>query len=246
MLSGDEIMNKISKSAWSGVLFSLFMLPLLGFSLNIGVNNQVNTGIITGGNCTQGDGVTRQEKRQVDFFNAIFVDGIFEVVVNSGLDQHVVVTADSNLHSMITTIVEGQKLVISTNGAICTQNPLVLEISLKELKSIAAGGSSDLSVAATNCISDAFSVDLSGTSSMKLTGNCNTFAVQLQGTSELDSSGFKAENVTIAVADATEASINVTRKLTGTSSGTSEVFYSGNPREVQVQASDVSEVSPSP
>jgi len=147
---------------------------------------------------------------------------------------------------MITTTVEGQTLVISTNGAICTQNPLILEISLKELKSIAAGGSSDLSVAATNCISDAFSVDLSGTSSMKLTGGCNTLAVLLQGTSELDSSGFKAENGTIAVADATEASINVTRKLTGTSSGTSEVFYSGNPMEVQVQASDVSEVSPSP
>lgn len=239
-------MEKNCKITWLRVLFIVFLLPLLGFSINIGVNNQVNTGTVTGGNCIQGDGAIKQEKRQVDFFNAVDVDGIFEVVVTSGVDKSVVVTADSNLHSMITTTVKDQKLVISANGAICTQNPLVLEISLKELKSITAGGSSDLSVISNNCISDVLFVDLSGTSSMKLTGGCSILNVQLQGTAELDGSGFMAENVTIRAEDATEASINVSRKLTGTSSGTSEVYYSGNPREVQVQISDVSEVSPSP
>jgi len=238
-------MTIISKISWLHLLLSFILLPLFGFSINIGVNNQVNTGTITGGNCTQGNGAIKKVKRKVDFFNAVSVDGIFEVIVTSGLDESVVVTADSNLHSMITTTVKGQKLVVSTNGAICTQNPLVLEISLKDLKSIVAQGSSDLSVTADGCMSEAFFVDLSGTSSMKLTGSCNTLDAKLQGTAELDSTGFAAGNVTINMEDATEASINVTQKLSGATSGTSEVFYSGNPREVQVQVSDVSEVTPS-
>ncbi len=226
-------------------LFLLFFL--LGFTeINIGMNNQVNTGTISGGNCLHGNGVVKKESRNVDLFKEISVEGIFEVSVICGKKQNVVIKADSNLHSKITTIVKNNKVIISSKGAICTQNPMIVEIALTELKSISLDGSSEIFVASNNCASEKFSVYMGGTSSMKLTGRCRNFDVQLQGTAELDGSEFEAQNVTIKAEDATEAVIYVTEKLSGTSSGTSEVFYSGSPEEVEVQSSDVSEISPSP
>lgn len=240
-------MKTFSKIVCLRVFPCLFLLfSLLGFTeINIGMNNQVNTGTITGGNCLHGNGAVKEESRNVGSFEEISVDGIFEVSVISGKKQKVVIKADSNLHSRITTTVKNKKIIISSKGAICTQNPMIVEITLAELKSISLEGSSEIFVVSNNCTSEKFSVDLGGTSSMKLTGRCKNLDVQLQGTAELDGSEFEAQNVNIKAEDATEALIYVTEKLSGTSSGASEVFYSGSPEKVEVQSSDVSEISPS-
>ncbi len=236
--------------SWFVVLFRIafsliFLVPLLGFTeINIGVNNQVNTGTVVGAGCTQGNGETKKEARVVKKFNEIRVSGVFEVVVRCGKEQKVEVTADSNLLTSISTSVTSGILEISSKGAICTQNPMILEIYPVQLNRVVVDGSNEVMLNGGKCISELLAISLDGTSTMKLIGSGNALDIHLGGTAELDSLGYEARNIQIHSSDATEAQVYVTEKLTGVTSGTSEITYSGNPGLVSVESHDISEIIP--
>ncbi len=226
------------------ILLCLFFL--FGFqNINIGVNNQVNTGGIVGGDCIQGNGRMTAEVRHTEPFSEINVEGVFDINFSCGDRQFVEITADSNLLKKIITEVKKDKLTIYAKGAVCTQNPMAVKITIrKALQKITANGSSDLKGLLEGCSSDELSVDLQGACTMKLAGSTQNFELRLQGASEFDGEEFHARNVKIITEDATEAKIFVTDKLSGRAGGTSEVQYGGNPAHVQVDRSDIGEVSP--
>ncbi|WP_457576836.1 GIN domain-containing protein [Desulfomarina sp.] len=236
--------KKVFRLRYGLVLLCLFFL--FGFqNINIGVNNQVNTGGIVGGDCIQGNSRMTEEVRHAEPFSEINVEGVFDVHLSCGDRQRVEITADSNLHSKIITKVKNGKLTVFSEGAVCTQNPMVLKITIKKtLEKIAASGSSDLVGLLNTCSSDKLLVDLEGASTMRLAGSTRELELRLQGASEFDGEDFHVQNVKIITEDATEAKIFVTDNLSGSVGGTSEVQYDGNPAHVQVDTSDIGEVSP--
>lgn len=234
-------MNIGIKSVFAG----LVLIFLLGATeINIGVNNQVNTGRIVGGNCRQGDGDIIKERRELDQFKDLAIDGIFTVNVRCGQKSEVSVTADKNLYSLITTVVEDNTLHLSTSESYCTQASFVIDIVQKEIGSITADGSSEMVVDCNSFKDDKLSVELRGTSIMKISGAVDSFTLNVQDTAEIDASEFKAGKVDIKASDATVARINVSEKLTGVGSDASEIHYKGQPQIVEVDAQDVSEFTP--
>ncbi len=88
------------------VTFS-FCGSAMSIEINIGTNNQVSTGTISGiEGCLEGSGKMQTEKRSVGSFEKLSVDGVFTVRVMPGQDGPVVVTADDNLLKLVTTDVK--------------------------------------------------------------------------------------------------------------------------------------------
>lgn len=226
------------------VLAGVILIFLLGATeINIGVNNQVNTGKIVGSNCRQGDGVVMKERRALDQFKDLVIDGIFVVNVRCGSKDEVFVTADKNLHSLITAVVKDRRLNLSTTASYCTQNSFIVDIVQKEIGSITADGSSELVVDCKSFANDKLSVELRGTSNMKINGAVKSFTINLQDSSELDASGFSVKDARIKASDATVARLNVSGKLSGTSSDASEIHYRGQPKTVDVDVQDAGEIA---
>lgn len=224
---------------------TLVLLFLLGATeINIGVNNQVNTGKIVGGNCLQGNGNVTKKRLVVEQFKEIVVDGVFVVNVVCGQSPDITITADQNLHSLISAVVKNGKLHLSTSGSYCTTNSFIADISLNELASITADGSSEFAVECNSAANGKMEFDLRGTSSMVVSGKAKTVSMSLQDSTELDALRLKAENVHIKASDASTAHINVSQKLSGEGSDASTIRYRGQPPIVKVQTADASECSP--
>jgi len=224
---------------------SVMLVFLLGATeINIGVDNQVNTGKVVGGNCLQGNGKLTKKHLELVEFKDISVDGVFSVNVVCGKKSELVVTADDNLHSLISTSVKNGKLHISTRGSYCTSNSFVVDIALQQLASIAADGSSELVVNCNNLAQEKLVLELRGTSVLTLSGKAKNVAVTVQDSTELEAYHLTAETVHIKASDAATAKVHVTQKLTGESSDASTITYRGKPKMVQVQTSDASECSP--
>lgn len=224
------------------ILAGSAMVLLMGATeINIGVNNQVNTGTIVGGNCRKGDGKIVKEPRSVGPFKELALDGIFVVNLSCGPKSEVLVTADKNLHPLIDTVVKDKKLSLSTTESYCTENSFVVDIVQKDLSAITADGSSELVVDCASFVNDKLSVELRGTSTMKISGTVKSLDLHIQDTAEFDGTELKAGSISITASDATVARLNVSGKLTGSGSDASEIHYWGKPKVVQVNAQDVSE-----
>jgi len=223
----------------------LLLVFLLGATeINIGVNNQVNTGKIVGGNCLQGNGNVTKKRLVVEQFKDIVVDGVFRVNVMCGKNPEITITADENLHSLISAAANNGKLQLSTTGSYCATNSFVADISLNELASIIADGSSELEVNCNSAANGKLAIELRGTSSMTISGTAKNVRMSLQDSTEIDAFQLKAEMVDIKASDASTARVNVSQKLTGSGSDASTINYRGQPRIVKVQTSDASECSP--
>ncbi|HBG20719.1 MAG: hypothetical protein A2X81_00420 [Desulfobacterales bacterium GWB2_56_26] len=212
--------------------------------INIGVNNQVNTGTIVGGNCRKGNGIIVKEQRSLEAFKDLAVEGVFVVNLSCGPKSEVAVTADKNLHPLIDAVVKNNKLSLSTTESYCTENSFVVDIVQKDLSSITADGSSELVVDCSSFVNDKLSVDLHGTTTLKISGTVKSLDLKIQDTAEFDGSELNAGNISIKASDATTARLNVTGKLTGTGTDASTIHYSGKPKVVDVDAQDVSEFTP--
>ncbi len=216
------------------------LLMLMGATeINIGTNNQVNTGVIIGGDCLKGNGQVTSEQREVAPFSRVSVDGVFAVHIRSGGRQSLVVEAENNLLPKLRTEVADGRLTITSEGSICTTTGIVVSIELPQLEAIQAGGSSQIVMESEQ--GDApLAVDLHGTTAMQLSGRLDSLQVRQKDATELDATNCPVQRLHIEIADASSASLRVTDKLTGESRDVSSVSYWGRPPDVSVQAFDVS------
>ncbi len=239
--------NKFNLISVAVSLASVLLFPIslmAATEINIGENNQVNTGKIIGGNCLQGNGKLSKKTAIVEDFKDIVVDGVFAVNVVCGKKTEVTVTADDNLHSLISTVVKNGQLHLSTSGSYCTSNTFVIDITLNKLASITADGSSDLTVECNLAANAPLNIALRGTSSMNISGKAGTVSVSLQDSTELNGFQLIAENVTVKASDAATANLYASQKIVGEGSDASTINYRGRPQIVKVKTTDASECSP--
>lgn len=228
------------------LLLLLAFLPLLlgATEINIGQNNTVVTGGVTGGNCLEGNGSVEQEERQITPVREVAVDGAFDVKVVCGGQMGVQVTGDSNLLPVIQTKVVGTRLEVTTSKSICTTNPLIVEIFVSELSYLSAIGSSDLSLNCSAISLPQLEIVLTGSTSLKAVGVVKKLSVKLDGSSEIDAAGLVAKSVSVDAGGSTEALLFASEKISGTSRDASDVIYMGSPAVANVSAADASDFAP--
>jgi len=210
--------------------------------INIGVNNQVNTGVIVGNDCNKGNGKVVKQQRPLDLFEKIDIDGSFNVNIVNGLETAVEVIAEGNILPLIRTEVRNNTLYVTTDGSFCTTHPLRINIITRSISSIAVRSASEVVYEAGTSSSDDLSINLADASEMVVSGKGQRANIVLQDASDLDASQFEVKNVMINTSGSSEAKIMVTGRLSAKATDASEVYYDGNPEILKKQALDAGDI----
>ena len=210
--------------------------------INIGVNNQVNTGVIVGNNCIKGNGKVIKQQRLIGLFEKIDIDGSFNVNIVNGQEAGVEVIAEGNILPLIRTEVRNNTLYITTDGSFCTTQPLRVNIIVRNISSIGARSASEVVYETGTYSSDDLFINLADASEMVVSGKGQRADIVLQDASDLDASQFEVKDVTINTSGSSNAKIMVSGSLSAKASDASEVYYSGNPEILKNQALDASDI----
>ncbi len=221
-------------SVWL-VVFCFMVFCMSKFGQNC--NAEVNTGVITG--CIEGSGVTKTEQRQVDSFNAIDVDGAFDVYIECQREKSVEITTDDNILPHISTKVRGQTLYI-TSGSICPKSQLDINISIDSIHYFASSGASDVSISNVN--NEKFGMSLSGAGDIEVSGRTDKFETDISGAVEIDAKHLLSEETSISASGAAEAEVHASKSLFIEISGVGDICYYGNPGKVVKHVSGVGEI----
>lgn len=201
---------------------------LFNFSLNFG-------GV-------HGSGNVVSEKRGLSGFKAVDVGGVFQIEITSQKEFGVEVEADDNLLPLIKTEVRNGILNIETERKLSSSNPLRVRISAPDIDKLEVSGAAN--VILNDLKNSGLSVDSSGASKIKISGETEKLTVDVSGATKVDAESLTAENATVDARGASHVNVNVTGQLRSDASGASKIVYSGSPVSVEKKTSGASSVSP--
>ncbi len=175
----------------------------------------------------KGSGVKKEEVREVGAFTAVSIEGAMRLNVVIGPAQKVVISGDDNIVPDVVTKVDGDKLVIETEGSYRTELPLTATVTVPKLTALEISGASKGNV--KGITGDNFSVEVSGAAKVTLAGTVNKLAVEVSGAAKIEAAGLKAHDVAVESSGASKIETHAERSLTAKVSGAGSVRYKGSP-----------------
>lgn len=199
--------------------------------------------------CEKGSGKQASEKRKVDAFTKIKVSGNYKILLKQG-PATITVTTDDNLLKLIKTNVSGGELKINTDGDICNNGQIIVNITNPDFQAVKSSGTLDLSADTLLNVKD-FDMELAGVSKINLdmnaaniktlangkaeinlTGQATSHSVTMNGSANLNALDFTVANYRIETSGDTHCKVNVLNELSVNSSGAGDVQYKGNPAKI--------------
>lgn len=211
-----------------------------GQIVNTSEGGVIRTGTVSG--CVEGNGTIKTDVRTVDHFSEIHIDGSLDVSVDFQETPRIVVEIDENILPHVTTEVKGQTLHISSQGAICTQNPLVVQVSTDQLSRLISDGANRVTVSQID--NKELTVGLNGSGELNASGQTGKFVVTIGGASSLFTGNLRADEVQVRLDGAGEAEVHATKKLVAEITGAGDIRYSGNPADVTKTITGVGVIEP--
>jgi hypothetical protein len=181
----------------------------------------------------QGDVVS--EDRTTTAFRHISVGAGIKVVVGTGGDTSVTLSAQQNLIKLITTEVRDDQLVVQvTAPGVTSTLPITLTISVPELDSIT------LSAGATGILEDVggpLTVDVSAGSAMKAIGQVESLKVTASSGAVATLGELLAGSAVVNLTGGSSAQMHVTGAVTGTADAGSTLVLTEKAGSVDVKTS---------
>jgi len=190
----------------------------------------------------QGLGVAATATRALPTFSGIDLAGSNNVTVVAGAQQSVVVHADSNLLSHVTTQVKAGELIIGDFGIFAAKNPMYVEVSVPSLAVLDLSGNGTIAV--TGNKASRLTVDLSGSGDIYVSGSVTRLYVSIDGSGNAQLSGLIARNVEAVVSGSGAIFVMATQSLDAKVPGSGAVLYSGNPAHVTTSITGSGAVTP--
>lgn len=205
----------------------IFVLVLAGIGIAIAV---LVHGGGSPGSGVQGSGVAATQTRAVAPFSGLDLAGANDVTVTVGAPQSVVVHADSNLITHITTRVVAGTLVIGDTGSFTTRTPMSVDVSMPSLTALNLSGDGQISVTGIN--TPQLTLTVSGSGLLKAAGTAVRLTVTLSGKGEAQLSQLTARDVRAVVTGSGLIQVTATTSLDAAVPGTGAIIYGGNPPQV--------------
>ncbi len=204
----------------------------------------------------------KSETRTPGSFTKIETGGSWDVVVTKGSKDEVRLETTSFDLSKVITKVENETLKIKLEKGNYNNVNLKVYVTVRELESIGAGGSGDVTLA-SDFGANSFTIGLSGSGSIttkninagKLNvgmsgsgkisiagGQADEATIGQSGSGDLDAINFTAETVDIGKSGSGDVSIGVTESFTVGSSGSGNIYYRGNPEKQSIGISGSSKL----
>jgi Putative auto-transporter adhesin, head GIN domain len=199
-------------------------------------------GTKSSGSGVQGSGVAVTQTRAVAGFSGLDLAGSNNVTVVLGAPQSVVVRADSNLISHVTTNVVAGTLVIGNTGSFTTKTPMSVKISVPSLTALNLSGSGQLSV--TGIDAPRLTVTISGSGLLTAAGTATRLDVTLSGDGWARLDQLTASEVHAVVTGSGLIQVTATTSLDAAVSGSGAIVYSGDPPQVTSSVTGTGAVTP--
>ena len=182
------------------------------------------------GSGVQGSGIAASQTRAVAAFSRLDLAGSNNVSVVVGARQSVVVHADSNLISRVTTQVVAGTLVIGNAGGFTTRTPMSVDVSVPSLTVLNLSGDGQISV--TGVKAPRLAVTVSGSGLLSAAGATTRLDVTLSGAGQAQLDQLIARDVHAVVTGSGLIQVTATTSLDAAVPGTGAIIYSGNPPQV--------------
>jgi hypothetical protein len=190
----------------------------------------------------QGSGVAATSTRALANFSGIDLAGSNNVTVVAGARQSVVVHADTNLLSRVTTQVKAGKLIIGDVGSFAVKSRMYVEVSVPSLAALDLPGSGTITVSGISA--SRLAVALSGRGNISASGSVTRLSVSIDGDGTAQFSGLTARNVDAAVGGSGTIFVTATQSLDAKVPGSGTILYSGNPPQVTTSITGSGAVTP--
>ncbi|MES2828919.1 MAG: head GIN domain-containing protein [Bacteroidota bacterium] len=184
-------------------------------------------------------------------FDKIDVSGAIKLILKQDSTYGIKIEADSNLMEYIKADVSGSELVLKMKkGSYCGEDSVVIYVGIGELKELTGAGAVkiatdghiyakdvDLNFAGASEVSlnlNAANVTtrIDGVGKLKLAGQAGSHRLTTTGSAEIDAFNFIAGAYDIHVTGTGKANINVLNDLKVKTEGSSEIYYKGNPQNI--------------
>ncbi|MNK04180.1 hypothetical protein D3C87_220400 [compost metagenome] len=206
--------------------------------------------------CIEDSGNHVNRAVSVKNFDKIKVDGAIKLVMTQDSSYRIQVEADSNIITYVKADVSGSELKIKLDyDRYCGTDSIVVHAGIGELKNLDLAGAvkvvGDGRIYATDLdmnfsgASDV-SLDLSaskvttkvdGVSKIALIGQAGVHDLKIKGTAKVEAFDFVVGIYNIETEGTGKANINVLNELKVKTSGSSEIYYKGNPKKVDEKKS---------
>jgi Putative auto-transporter adhesin, head GIN domain len=206
-----------------GILTATVIVAVIGVVLLVRSGGSHGSG-------TQGSGVAATQTRATGSFSRLDLAGSNNVIVTVGAPQSVVVHADSNLVSHVTTQVVAGTLVIADTGSFTTRSPMSVDISVPSVSALNLSGDGQITV--TGISSPQLAVTVSGDGLLTATGTVTRLDVTLSGDGQAQLAQLNARDVHAVVTGSGLIQVTATTSLNAEVPGTGAIMYGGNPPQV--------------
>lgn len=178
----------------------------------------------------QGSGVAATQTRATAKFSSLDLAGSNNVSVTVGGPQSVVVHADSNLISHVTTGVVAGTLVIGDTGSFTARSPMSVDVRVPSLSALHLSGDGRIGV--TGISAPRLTVTVSGDGLLSAAGTVTRLDVVLSGDGQAQLSLLTARDVHAVVTGSGLIQVAATTSLHAEVPGTGVITYRGNPSQV--------------
>lgn len=180
----------------------------------------------------EGSGDFETRTYDLSDFDAIRIDGVFEIEVTAGEDYEVKVEAEDNLFEYIIVETKRGELVLDLENdvEIETDESILVMISMPALVEIDGNGVYELT--ATGIDNEKTEIYVQGVGSVELEGRTEDLRVESNGVGEVDLRDLVAQTADVRVEGIGDVYVFVEQDLRARVSGLGDVVYGGNPESV--------------
>jgi hypothetical protein len=190
-----------------------------------------------------GSGAAATQTRSLPPFTGVELAGDNNVVVRVGPRQSVVVHADSNLLTRVTTRVRSGTLVIGTTpGNLNAKSPMFVVVNVPSLDGLTLQGAGN--IAATGIDEPRLTVALPGSGNIDATGAATRLDVTISGQGTAALRGLTARHATAALTGDGTIMVTATNSLAARVSGSGTILYEGNPAHVAQRVTGSGTIGP--
>jgi len=197
--------------------------------------------------CIDGSGPEVKENLELGDFSELEIDLDADVVIHVGNQPSVSISAQENLHKVISTVVRGNNLVIEARPCINTRDRVQIELTVTSLSAIKLNGSADITSmdelhndelelkinGSGNIMADIFTnqldVKINGSGNVIIAGSAKEADVVINGSGDVRAESLQAYKADIRINGSGDVDINALNDLKATIKGSGDVTYSGNP-----------------
>ena len=191
----------------------------------------------------RGSGIEATTARSVAGFNEVSISGVGRLLIEAGDVESLTITADDNVLTHLRSEVDDGRLFLGPEDGVSFENirEIVYRLTVLNLDAIQASGV--VQVIGRDLVSDAFVANVSGVSSIDLTGEAPVLDVFVSGVSNFWGRDFLTLDTHVVSSGVAYVEVNVRDRLDVKASGVSTIRYLGHPF-VSADVSGASSVSP--